>query len=44
MIYKVLARFIKGKEKEFLKLLDSNELKNQRPDGPYIIGAMKKLR
>jgi len=42
MIYKVQARFIEGKREEFYKLINSVKLKIQWPDGPYIIGAMKK--
>ena len=30
------------KAKEFLDLLQSEKLQNQRPDGPYIIKAMNK--
>ena len=42
MIYKVRVKFIEDKSKEFLQLLNSKTLKNQKPDGPYIINAMKK--
>ena len=40
MIYEVQARFIEDKAKEFYQLLNSETLKNQRPDGPEIIASM----
>jgi len=42
VIYEVQAKFIESKAKEFLTLLDSETLKNQRPDGPYIIASLNK--
>jgi len=40
MIYEVEARFNEEKAKEFHKLLNSETLKNQSPDGPEIIASM----
>ena len=40
MIYDVQAKFIEGKEKEFYQLLNSETLKNQKPDGYEIIVSM----
>lgn len=40
--YSVQAKFVVGKGKDFLDLIDSDNLKNQRPDGRYIIEAMNK--
>lgn len=40
MIYEVQASFIKDKAKEFFQLLNSETLKNQKPDGPEIIASM----
>ncbi len=40
MIYKVQARFIEDKAKEFYQLLNSKTLKKQRPDGPDIIASI----
>jgi len=42
MIYKVQARFIEGKAKEFYELLNSKTLKKQKPDGPEIIASMQR--
>jgi len=42
MLYKVKARLIEGKGKEFYELVTSKELKKQRPDGREIIASMKR--
>ena len=44
MIYEVQARFIEDKAKEFFQLLNSETLKNQRPDGPEIIASMHRAK
>ena len=41
MIYKVQAKFIKGKAKEFYQKLTDGTIKKQRPDGKEIIASMK---
>ena len=42
MIYKVKAKFIKGKDKEFLMKLTNGTIENQRPDGSEIIASMNR--
>jgi len=41
-LYKVQARFIKGKAKEFYQKLTDGTIKKQRPDGREIIASMKR--
>ena len=42
MIYKVQARFIKGKAEEFHKKLTEGMIKKQIPDGPEIVASMQR--
>jgi len=42
MLYKVQARFIKAKAKEFRQELTDGTIENQRPDGSEIITSMKR--
>ena len=44
MIYKVQARFIKGKAKEFYKELTDRTIEKQRPDGPEIVASMNRAK
>jgi len=44
MIYKVQARFIKGKAKEFYQKLTDGTIKKQRPDGKEIVASMKRAK
>lgn len=41
MIYRVTAKFIKGKEKELYTLLTDGTVAAQKPDGREIITSMK---
>ena len=40
MIYKVAARFIDGKAREFYQKLTDGSIQNQKPDGPEMINSM----
>jgi len=44
MLYKVQARLIKGKSKEFYQKLTDGTIKKQRPDGKEIVASMKKAK
>lgn len=42
MLYKVQARFIKDKAKEFFQKLTDGTIEKQQPDGPEIVASMKR--
>ena len=44
MIYKVQARFIDSKAKEFCKKLTDGTIEKQRPDGTEIIASMNRAK
>ncbi len=44
MLYKVQARFIKGKAEEFYQKLTDGTIGKKRPDGKEIVASMKRAK
>jgi len=44
MLYKVQARFIEGKAKEFYQKLADGTIEKQRPDGMEIVASMNRAK